>query len=453
MKDVSRSPGNLDVWLEKNKFLLDGILGHMYGTLFEVKDGQMVKVERTIPQDVEIADECVGDNRDLLDNDSNQKLTQDEIEQMKKEGVSGDHLIEQLIENSATFQNKTGYAQEKWVKKKKKKHLLQFTVLKPTARLLCEMQWSKGPSRISNLRVDSLAQMLTMGNVHANSTVLVVDSCMGLISAAVLERLAGYGRMVCFFHGDSPLKQALEPLDFPQKVMNSLYQFPLDMVNSLKHTKVENGEHITEEKDASKSSDILVNEESHNSEKTDNVQVEQSCATDVGIDLEMDTKENEEEAKEQEMDVKSESKDDVDIKTIEKKDRATRWKKKEKKNKKDRAEAKQERAREIERARKVLLDRKADCLLVATKFHPTPIVLALVDLIAPSRQIVVFSQFKEALQDCYMHLREHKGLVNYRLTETWLREYQVLPNRTHPVIQMSGTGGYLLSATTIVKQT
>lgn len=43
----------------------------------------------------------------------------------------------------------------------------------------------------SNLRMDTLAQMLTMGNVRANSTVLVVDSCLGLVTGAVLERLGG----------------------------------------------------------------------------------------------------------------------------------------------------------------------------------------------------------------------------------------------------------------------
>ena len=39
--------------------------------------------------------------------------------------------------------------------------------------------------------MDSLAQMLTLGNVCANSTVMVVDSCLGLVTAAVLERLGG----------------------------------------------------------------------------------------------------------------------------------------------------------------------------------------------------------------------------------------------------------------------
>ena len=38
------------------------------------------------------------------------------------------------------------------------------------------------------------------------------------------------------------------------------------------------------------------------------------------------------------------------------------------------------------------------------------------------------------------------GCINVQLVEPWLREYQVLPQRTHPNMNMSGTGGYMLSA-------
>ncbi|WAR18639.1 TRM6-like protein [Mya arenaria] len=423
-----------DIWLEKSKFCLDGLIGQQYGTLFEVKDGGLVLMERPQPQGMEEAGAVeVRDNRNLLDEDSNQRLTQEQIEQMKKEGVSGDKLIGHLIENSATFQSKTGYAQEKWVKKKKK----------------------------NNLRVDSLAQMLTMGNVRAGSTVLVVDSCLGLVTAAVLERLGGFGRVVSFYQGDSPLKATLQPFDFPQNVMDTLYQFPLDMVNSLKHPATTNildgdmtgdaentngsGMQITDEtvEIDKESEEKTIDTKAENSEEVNKMDDEtenpqkNTCGN---VDMENITKSN------------NESNNGDSVQNMTKKgSRADRWGKKDKKQKKDRSQAKLERAQEIERARRVLLEKEADCLLVATKFHPSPIVLALADIVAPSRPLVVFSQFKEALQDCYVYLREHKGLVNYRLTETWLREYQVLPSRTHPVIQMSGTGGYLLSATTICR--
>ncbi len=30
------------------------------------------------------------------------------------------------------------------------------------------------------------------------------------------------------------------------------------------------------------------------------------------------------------------------------------------------------------------------------------------------------------------------------LSETWMRQYQVLPKRTHPLMSMSGSGGFIL---------
>ena len=42
--------------MEKTKFSLDGAIGHPYGTLFEVKDGMLVKMERVIEQDGELAE-------------------------------------------------------------------------------------------------------------------------------------------------------------------------------------------------------------------------------------------------------------------------------------------------------------------------------------------------------------------------------------------------------------
>lgn len=42
-----------------------------------------------------------------------------------------------------------------------------------------------------NIRMDTLAQILTYGNVHAFTNVAVVDTCSGLVVGAVLERLGG----------------------------------------------------------------------------------------------------------------------------------------------------------------------------------------------------------------------------------------------------------------------
>jgi len=43
----------------------------------------------------------------------------------------------------------------------------------------------------SNLRLDSLSQILTHCNVRSGSRLMVVESCNGLLLGAILERMAG----------------------------------------------------------------------------------------------------------------------------------------------------------------------------------------------------------------------------------------------------------------------
>ncbi len=41
------------------------------------------------------------------------------------------------------------------------------------------------------LQMKSLAQMLTLANIHAGSKVLVFETCAGLVLGAVMERMGG----------------------------------------------------------------------------------------------------------------------------------------------------------------------------------------------------------------------------------------------------------------------
>lgn len=43
----------------------------------------------------------------------------------------------------------------------------------------------------SQLRYDTLAQMLTLGNIHAGSRVIVMETCAGLVLGSVMERMGG----------------------------------------------------------------------------------------------------------------------------------------------------------------------------------------------------------------------------------------------------------------------
>eukprot|EP00096_Caligus_rogercresseyi_P014036 TRINITY_DN6583_c0_g1_i1.p1 TRINITY_DN6583_c0_g1~~TRINITY_DN6583_c0_g1_i1.p1 ORF type:complete len:394 (-),score=108.57 TRINITY_DN6583_c0_g1_i1:104-1285(-) len=93
-----------------------------------------------------------------------------------------------------------------------------------------------------------------------------------------------------------------------------------------------------------------------------------------------------------------------------------------------------------------LMESKAmDGLVIASKQHPTNVLLTLIEYLAPSRSFVVYCPYKEPLIDAYMAIKEAGKAVMVTLSESWLRYIQVLPERTHPDVLMSGGGGYLLT--------
>jgi hypothetical protein len=96
------------------------------------------------------------------------------------------------------------------------------------------------------------------------------------------------------------------------------------------------------------------------------------------------------------------------------------------------------------------LEAGSDCLLVASRFDPLSLLVRLLPMLKPGRPFAVHCEFLAPLTDAMFALRKADGAVlNLVLTESWLREYQVLPARTHPNMSMSASGGYVLSGTVV----
>eukprot|EP00884_Botryococcus_braunii_P020464 jgi/Botrbrau1/7100/Bobra.0165s0121.1 len=182
------------------------LIGAAFGSKFVVTDGALSPILRQAEntsdswnQDVTIA--C--NNRELMDAGSvNQQLTNDDIQRMKEEGKSGHDIIEALKEKSATFATKTKFSQEKYIKRKAKKYLLYVDVIRPTAASLCETYFIKDAWKIQYIRVDTLALLLSLGNIGAGARVLVMDDCNGLVTGAVIERMGGWGEVVAGHIGE-----------------------------------------------------------------------------------------------------------------------------------------------------------------------------------------------------------------------------------------------------------
>lgn len=139
---------------------MSDLIGHPYGTVFEVDGRHLVPVnEPLLP--VDVADgieinkcECVvdendeNDNRELVDNIKNQTLQQEDIEKMRKEGASGKEIIQELASSSITYDTKTDFSKKKYLKKKSEKYILRCMLVEANSQTVCEQQFMKEPVRI-----------------------------------------------------------------------------------------------------------------------------------------------------------------------------------------------------------------------------------------------------------------------------------------------------------------
>jgi len=94
---------------------------------------------------------------------------------------------------------------------------------------------------------------------------------------------------------------------------------------------------------------------------------------------------------------------------------------------------------------------KVESLIVVGRFDQNAVLKGLWPLLQPGGIMVVFSQSIKPLADIMDRLKQSELVANPELCDIWYREHQVLPNRTHPMMNMSSTGGYVLSAIKLAK--
>ena len=95
---------------------------------------------------------------------------------MKEDGVIGSEIIGKLVENSESFQKKTKFSQAKFLKKKAKKYFEFLTIRKPSVRLLMQIYYKNDPTKILNLRIDSLSQLMNNVNVRSGGKFIIYET-------------------------------------------------------------------------------------------------------------------------------------------------------------------------------------------------------------------------------------------------------------------------------------
>lgn len=141
-------------------------------------------------------------NRETIDDSARQTLTMEEIEELKREGTgAGKDLIAKLMASHLGIEQKTAFSLAKYKLLKTKKYLRRFTILPLDVPMLTRwMMEEKDASKILEMREEMVALIGSWANAHFSESRpfdtnpsggrwLVVDETGGLLVAALAERM------------------------------------------------------------------------------------------------------------------------------------------------------------------------------------------------------------------------------------------------------------------------
>lgn len=340
--------------------------------------------------------EQVNDNRNLVDDNKAQALDQRQVQRLRRTGTEGAVIVDKLISNSATFENKTEFSKAKYVARKQMKYQQRCRMVRCTPYSVCQAMFIKEPRKMLNMREDTLGQILSYSNVCAGCQVLVMESVMGVVTGALAQRMGGYGKILSVYYGQQP------------SYLDMISRFNLSFAENHSIKWIHSEDVLYQ--DASNSNNL----KEEDPDKVEREKLVWPCPLQDHTRAYLEKMGNIREQKN----------------FLAK--RCARF------------------ARKLTRhtpmeAREWLHSRKCDSIIIVTHYDPTSTLLELLPYLAPSSPFVVYCEFIEPLSECFRELQKQNLAINIRLSDTWMREYQVLPGRTHPSMTMSQTGGYILT--------
>jgi tRNA (adenine-N(1)-)-methyltransferase non-catalytic subunit len=255
-----------------------------------------------------------------------------------------------------------------------------------------------------NMREDTLGQILSYSNVSAGCQVLVFEQCMGVITGALAQRMGGYGKILSVYTTQQP------------NFTDVINRFNLTFAENFAIKWVHSGDVLGE--------DVVTSNkpEAQDTEKTERESLQWPCPLQPHTRAYLENMTSD----------------------------------KEKRNflakRCARFARKLTRPTDME-TKQFLNTRTCDSIILATRYDPTATLLELLPYLAPSSPFVVYCEYIEPLSDCFRELQKQQLAINMRLSDTWMREYQVLPGRTHPSMHMTQNGGYILHGIKLCPET
>ena len=405
----------------KQQVLMDPMVGAPFDANFRSEPGCLVRDPRTVEQISGSVNDVIdaksdASNAQLFDegaSSSAQQLGEGDIRRLKQKGMHGAELVKTIAANSVTFAGKTAFAQEKYLRKKAKKHLHYLTLVRPSPLTLCDFYMNKSPERLLSLRRDTLALMLAMSNVGPGERVLVLDGILGLAAAACLNALGGEGRVLCA-NLAKPQLDCVPYLNLPSEwtailkscFLNELLALPpLAEPPSLEEMRQREAAAAVETEAAAGSAEAAEAAEAATVEVAEGADGA-AAASGEGAGAAATSAPGAPHRK--------------PSNTL----RGT--------------------ALEVDAADGY------SSLMVAVRESPAPAILNLLSRLRPGSPFVLYHHQLQPLAECLHVCQQAKGAVRLQLTESWTRKYQVAANRTHPEMSTYPPTGYLLSGVTVV---
>lgn len=84
-------------------------------------------------------------------------------------------------------------------------------------------------------------------------------------------------------------------------------------------------------------------------------------------------------------------------------------------------------------------------LLIVGDYDIKEIVERFMHLLVPNGILVAYTNYIECIEHSFSLMQAEKDFVNVKIFDIFMREHQVLKNRTHPKTNMSAFSGYILS--------
>ena len=165
----------------------------------EIKSKEFLNENKFEDEEIEYTNEKIigNSNKEIYQSDNAQKLTDDEIKDLKEKTKNKDELIKTILENNTSMEKRTIFSQEKIIKKKTKKYKNLIWITSTSLFNIIETFFIIDPKIINYLRMDTISTMLINTNFMEGKT-LIFEYINNILTQAYCMITPYTGKVISF---------------------------------------------------------------------------------------------------------------------------------------------------------------------------------------------------------------------------------------------------------------